>query len=288
MASVAKPKKRLATPCGHLPLQIRALFVTGTTRTSGWLADAFASDSASEVLLTETAGMAEGLAHLREEIFDVVLVSHEDGLDSFEFLDAIRGGGGEEQAIVVLGDASEQEMAALCYDAGATAYVCLTTATTRALLWTVARAIERVRLVAENRQLKQTKRRQLQAEREESTRWLQQQWLMVDSKRAIAERRGFPQTLVTQYQELLRTYIVMGVGNLVEEKGQLVDQLVAHEVSPRESRRLHLGVLEDLLNGLGNRSTRHAVTRANMLIIEVMTTLAERYRLGSTVHSRSL
>jgi hypothetical protein len=42
--------------------------------------------------------------------------------------------------------------------------------------------------------------------------------------------------------------------------------------------RLHLRVLEELLNGLGNRSTRHAMTRADMLILEVMINLAERYR----------
>jgi hypothetical protein len=64
----------------------------------------------------------------------------------------------------VLGEPNEQEMAALCYEAGADAYVCLHTATTRALLWIVARAIERVRLLAENRRLEQVKRRQLQSE----------------------------------------------------------------------------------------------------------------------------
>ncbi|MBI2480388.1 MAG: response regulator transcription factor, partial [Planctomycetia bacterium] len=219
MASVTNPKKRLATPCGHLPLQVRALFVTGTTRTSGWLADAFAVDSASEVLVTETAGMADGLALLRDEIFDVVLVSHEVGLDSLEFLDALRGGGGDELAVVVLGMQSEQEMAALCYDAGADAYVCLHTATTRALLWIVARAIERVRLITENRRLKQLKRRQLQTEHEDARRLLSQQRAMIDATSAN-EEQDFPQALATQYQELLRTYIVMGMGTLAEETSQ--------------------------------------------------------------------
>jgi DNA-binding NarL/FixJ family response regulator len=290
MASVSNPKKRLATPCGYLPLQIRALFVTGATRTSGWLADAFAADSASEVLLTETAGMAEGLALLRDEIFDVVLVSHEDGLDSLGFLDALRGGGGDEQAIVVLGEPSEQEMAALCYEAGADAYVCLHTATTRALLWTVARAIERVCLTVENRRLKQAKGRQLQTEHEEATRLLSQQRAMIDaivhaaddgtSKEVPSTRTEpeFSRLLTTQYHELLRTYIVMGVGNLVDEISQLVDQLVSSDLTPQQAVQLHLQVLEGLLNGLGNRSTRHAMSRADMLILEVMTSLAERFR----------
>ena len=153
MTSVSRPKKRLATPCGHLPIQIRALFVAGSIRASGWLADAFAADTACEVILTETAGMVEGLARLRDENFDVVLVSHEDGLDALDFLDAMRGGGGDKQAIVVLGENSEQAMNAFCYEAGADGYVCLQTATTRALLWTVTRAIERVRCESRLRHL---------------------------------------------------------------------------------------------------------------------------------------
>ncbi|MDA1053793.1 MAG: hypothetical protein O3C40_25370 [Planctomycetota bacterium] len=280
MASVSDPKKRLTTPCGHLPLQIRALFVTGTTRVSGWLADAVAADSASEVLLQETAGMAGGLARLRDEIFDVVLVSHEAGLDSLEFLDALRGGAGDEQAIVVLGEPSEQEMAALCYEAGAEAYVCLHTATTRALLWIVARAIERVRLIAENRRLEQTKRRRLHTEHDEATRVLREQLAIIDgsSMEATLAEPDFPPSLTARYHELLRTYIIMGAGNLADEISQLVDQIVACGLTSRQAMQLHLRVLADLLDGLGNRSTRHVMTRADMLILEVMINLAERYR----------
>lgn len=278
MASVSNPKKCLTTPCGHLPPQIRALFVTGTTRTSGWLTDAFAADIASEVLITESAGMADGLALLRDEAFDVVLVSHEEGLDSLEFLDALRGGGGDEQAIVVLGEQSEQEMTALCYDAGADAYVCLATATTRALLWIVARAIERVRLIAENQQLKQAKRRQLRIEQDEATGLLSQQRLMIDATATGAESQFSP-ALTAQYHELLRTYIVMGVGNLTDEIRRFVDELISNDLSSQEAMQLHLQVLESLLIGLGNRSTRHAMTRADMLALQVMLNLANRYRV---------
>lgn len=288
MPSVVKPTKRLTTPCGHLPLQIRALFVAGATRASGWLADAFAADSASEVLLEETVGMASGLARLRDEIFDVVLVSHEEGLDSLEFLDGLRGGGGDQQAIVVLGEQNEQEMAALCYEAGADAYVCLHTATTRALLWIVARAIERVRLMAENRRLEQMKQRRLLTEHDEATSVLSQQRAMIEAivgaknhappndESSTFTEPDFPPALTARYHELLRTYIIMGVGNLADEIVQLVDQIVASGLTAQQAMQLHLRVLEDLLDGLGNRSTRHVMTRADMLILEVMINLAER------------
>ncbi|MEO8497026.1 MAG: hypothetical protein ABI614_18295 [Planctomycetota bacterium] len=297
MASVSNPKKRLATPCGHLPLQMRALFVTGSTRASGWLADALAADRASEVRLEETTGMASGLARLRDEIFDVVLVSHEDGLDSLEFLDALRGGGGDQQAIVVLGETNEQEMAALCYEAGADAYVCLHTATTRALLWIVSRTIERVRLVAENRRLEQSQRRRLQSEHDEATCAIIQQRALIEALAGNADdglakaaeptctTRDFPRSLTARYHELLRTYIVMGVGNLADETTQFVDQLVASGLTSRQAMQLHLDVLEELLDGLGNRSTRHVMARADMLVLEVMIILAERHRRGTAIAS---
>ncbi|MCA9122552.1 MAG: hypothetical protein H6822_03425 [Planctomycetaceae bacterium] len=275
MTSVSRPKKRLATPCGHLPIQIRALFVAGSIRASGWLADAFAADTACEVILTETAGMVEGLARLRDENFDVVLVSHEDGLDALDFLDAMRGGGGDKQAIVVLGENSEQAMNAFCYEAGADGYVCLQTATTRALLWTVTRAIERVRLDAENQQLKQTRRRQLQNERKEVARLLSERRALVDYG-SSGVRAQFPLLLTSLYHELLQSYIVMGSGRLADDVHQFTDLLTTHGISPQDAMELHLQVLDNLLHGLGNRSTRHAMTRADMLALQVMLNLATR------------
>jgi len=41
---------------------------------------------------------------------------------------------------------------------------------------------------------------------------------------------------------------------------------------------LHLHVLEELVRGLGSRSTRHVMTRADLLALEVMVHLAEGYR----------
>ena len=39
------------TPWGSLPPRMRALYITTRERTGGWLAEAFAADSASTVLL---------------------------------------------------------------------------------------------------------------------------------------------------------------------------------------------------------------------------------------------
>src|SRR4029079_17566302 len=112
---------------------------------------------------------------LREQAFDAVLVSHEPSeLDALVFLDALRAGGAEEP-LVVLGPASEQEMASLCYESGADGYLCANTATTRTLLWIVARATERHSLLRENRHLAQAQRHRLRQEQGETERLLDEQ-----------------------------------------------------------------------------------------------------------------
>jgi DNA-binding response OmpR family regulator len=301
MGPALKPaKKKLpATPRGHLPLQMRILFITGPHRTGGWLAEAFAADSASEVQLEEVIGVAAGVARLRDEVFDAVLISHEgEDLDALELLDAIRAGSSDEQPIVVLGEQSEQEMAALCFEADGDAYVCVNTTTTRTLIWQVARAMERHEMIAENRRLQQSQQHRLQLEHEEATRLLQQQRAMIvdlervrlaqDTAGGNAERAcssedltgcpDLPKALVEHYRELLRAYVIMGSGNLSEEMNRLAGLLASAAVTSQQAMLLHLHVLEDLVRGLGSRSARHVMNRADMLVLEVMINLAQNYR----------
>ncbi len=295
-----------------LPPRMRVLYITNRQRTGGWLAEAFAADSASEIALQEAVGSVSGLARLRDETFDAVLVSHEPGeLDALELIEGYRAGGADEP-IVVLGVQSEQEMAALCYEVGADAYVCVNTTTTRNLIWVVARAVQRCQLVRENRRLNQAERQRLQREHDEAERLLRQQRALIEDLEAIrnrgrrscsaesrrrgaeqedepAARRGadtprrqppdLPRELVHHYRELLRTYVIMGSGNLASELSRLADLLATAGVTARETVQLHVHVLEELIHGLGSRSTRHVMTRADLLALEIMIHLAEGYRV---------
>jgi hypothetical protein len=42
--------------------------------------------------------------------------------------------------------------------------------------------------------------------------------------------------------------------------------------------QLHVHVLEELVGSLGNRSARHVMTRADLLVLEIMAHLADGYR----------
>jgi CheY-like chemotaxis protein len=316
VAEIANPLPR--TPWGSLPPRMRVLYITTPAGTGGWLADAFASDSASDVQLERVLGVAAGLGRLRSELFDAILISHQPGeLDALQTVEGIRAGN-PDQAIIVLGVQSEQEMAALCYEVGADSYLCVNTATTRALIWSVARTIERHALIAENRRLHQGEQHRLLQEHQEVDRLLAQQRVLIadleeicggsrpkaqgSGRGAVAGTPGvapaatndvlslprirederldldLPEPLVTHYRELLRAYVIMGSGNLTDEMNILAELLTTAGVTARQTMLLHLKVLEELIRGLGSRSARHVMNRADLLVVEVMIHLAECYR----------
>ena len=317
MSTAAAPyvltKQASAARWGLLPPRMRVLYVTTFHRTGSWLAEALAIDSASDMILEEAAGAAAGMARLRDDQFDAVLVSHDPPEpDALEFVPALRGGGSDEP-ILVLGVAPQQELDASAFEVGADAYLCVSTTTTRGLLWTAARAIQRHQLVRENRRLVQAERQRLQHEHQEADRMLGEQraliadlealamgkagtttaaaasadeWSDVESTEgdAIESFRGspdppsLPENLVTHYADLLRTYVIMGSGNLSAEMLSLAELLAAAGVTPQQTMFLHLRVLEELIHGLGSRSARHVMTRADLLVLEVMVHLAEGYR----------
>jgi CheY-like chemotaxis protein len=291
---------------------MRVLYVTNSQRTGGWLAEAFAADSATDVRIKEVVGSAAGLAQLRDETYDVVLVAHDpNDLDALALIDGYRVGGADEP-IVVLGLQSEQEMAALCYEVGADSYVCVNTSTTRNLIWVVARAVQRYQLVRENRRLNLAEQQRLQREHDEAERLLQQQRTLIGDMEAIRRRHhpsassdravesptagrakkeansplrksievsaNLPDELVNHYRELLRTYVIMGSGNLAPELCRLASMLASAGVTASQTMQLHVHVLEELIHGLGSRSTRHVMMRADLLVLEIMIHLAEGYR----------
>jgi AmiR/NasT family two-component response regulator len=294
---------------------MRVLYVAGGRRTGSWLAEAFAADSASEVMLEYAEGAAQGASRLRDESFDAVLISHEpETLDSLELIEGLRGGGIEEP-VIVLGEGSSAEMESMAFEVGADAYVDVDAATTRTLIWLVARAMERHHLIRENRRHRQTESQRFQQEQNEAIRRLTDQRELIgvtgvtplkprstkargaagDSS-APGDRRSpeeaeigpladftpppdcVPAQVVEHYGELLRTSVIMGCGNLGNELATLTRILACLGVQSGEALQLHLHAVEHLVQGLGSRSARHVMTRADQVALEVMLHLSDSYR----------
>jgi DNA-binding response OmpR family regulator len=291
---------------GSMPTRMKVLYVTTANRTGSWLAEAFAADSAAQIVLEEVVGEAAGLTQLRDEVFDAVLVSHQPGeLDGLDFIEGLRAGGNDEP-MILLGSEPPEQIDALCYEVGADDYCCVDETTVRGLLWKFARAIERHQLLRENRRLVQAERQRLQQEHHEAERLLDQQRAMIADLESLGQDKpatteqpldhiddylaksatekveapvNLPDSLVTHYRELLRAYVIMGVGNLADEMSTLIELLATSDVSAQQALQLHVSVLEDLVQGLGNRSARHVINRADLLALEVMGHLADGYRL---------
>ncbi len=313
----AEPSTKRCAPkiWGQMPARMKVLHVTTLQRTGGWLAEAFAADCAAEILLKEALGVTAGLSQLRDEVFDAVLVSHEPGaLDAIELIEGLRAGGNDEP-MIVLGAAPSAQMTALAYEVGADAYCCVAETTTRSLLWAFARAIERCQLVREHRRLVQVEQQRLAHEHQEAERLLAEQRKLIAELEQIRNGKAacgladeasevsdcglrivdcspnpqseirnpqlapdLPDRLVSHYREMLRAYVVMGAGNLTDEMATLSTLLADAGVSAQRTMQLHLRVLEELIGTLGNRSARHVMNRADLLVLEVMAHLADGYR----------
>jgi DNA-binding NarL/FixJ family response regulator len=274
-----------------VPRRLKVLYISAPMRTGGWLAEALAADSATQVLLAEASGEMAGMARLRDEVFDAILISHEPGtLDALGLVEGYRTGGAEEP-IIVLGSESEADLAVQCYEAGADGYVCVQSTTTRNFIWTLGRAVQRHELISENQRFHLAERSRMQREQEESRRLLAEQQAFIVNFERIApgvKSVELPSELIAHYRELLRTYVIMGSGNLSEELQQLARMLVRAGISAGQTMELHLGVLEEMVQGLGARSTRHVMARADLLVLEVMTGLGEGYRHESLETSSQL
>lgn len=291
------------SPC-VLPARLKVLVIATAGQSAGWLANAFAADSATEVVLAEVFGVTAGLTKLRDEEFDAVLINHAPGqLDALDFVEGLRAGG-SEKPMIILGSQPPQEIDAFCYEVGADDYCCVAETTVRGLIWRFSRAIERSELIRENRRLVHAQQQRLKQEHLEAQRLLEQQRQVIADLESLTKGPSpqasvgidqlddclakpmnttpttcdLPASLVGHYRELLRTYVIMGVGNLSGEMARLAEMLANAEVSAQRALQLHVAVLEELVQGLGTRSARHVMNRADLLALEVMGHLADGYR----------
>jgi DNA-binding NarL/FixJ family response regulator len=262
---------------------MRVLLISSPAFDSNCLQQAFSCDNACDVIFQDARGITAGLAQLRDQAYDAVLIIHEPvELNALEMLDAIRTGSSEQQPILVLGQLPDSELTSLCFESGADGYVCLGTTTARDLVWHVARASERQRLLEENHRLRRANKNQISMELDEAERLLEQQRELLACELPAPEKGDSwpaPEAAwMSHYRDLLRTYVVMGSGNLADELCDLAQFLLRSQVTAEETLRGHLQVLHETVQELGARSARHVMNRGALLVLEVLLHLADGYR----------
>jgi hypothetical protein len=240
----------------------------------------------------------ELLAALRDETYDCLLIAEGDALDAFDALRAVRTGGYGDPAVLLTARMSDERwLSALQLQCSV-----LTSARgweSRALVPMLRSEMQRSELQRDNYRLSLAQHRRLLRERDETEHLLDQQRQILHELRGLVEfhEPGDPDAVnvpvadeatppdvlgcdevVQFYDELLRTYVMMGSGRLSSEITRLAELLATASVSPRDALGMHLQRVEKLVRGLGSRSSRHVLSRADLLALELTIQLGECYR----------
>jgi hypothetical protein len=249
----------------------------------------------------------DAISRLREEPFDCILINIpatgsfvRDDSGPFGLIRALRTGGCEDPVVIVGRLFADAEWMAAC-EADCDVFVSARGWESPVLGAVVKRAIVRGERMRESSRLNAAHHRRLLRERDESEQ------LLAHQRQLIAELEALPDPLredqrrppvavadpasktpgakpgdepvhdfAERYSGLLRSYVLMGSGSLASEIAEMADCFVAACLPPPEALQLHLMCVERLVKGLGNRSARHVIARADLLAIELMTHLAHR------------
>lgn len=247
------------------------------------------------------------MALLRDESFDCVLVgvdqtTNKIGNDNpLELLRSLRAGGCDDP-VILIASTSEDEWWNECHRFDCELLVTNKLWDSSAIVSMLKQAIYRADLRREAHRLSIAQHRRLIRERDEAEHLLNQQRQILCELQMLARqsmntirseqtagRSASESTSVNltpdlpsagaefadYYSELLRTYVIMGSGNLAGEIARFAEILVLTGLSPREAMQLHLQHVEELVRGLGSRSTRHVISRADLLALELMIHIAE-------------
>lgn len=279
----------------NLPSRLRFLCVT--THEPSWVSLTLQLDAHGcfEPSFVWASSVNQAVSSMRHEVFDCVIVSVADG-ESPEFalqmLHAARSAEHDEPVVVMASSLSDHDWEQFA------AYECEVFTSKRqwessALLATVRRATSRRELTSEIRRLENADQRRLARERDEAEQLLQQQQMMIKSlkdllpdasegsRSSIAPQPVCPELppeINNYYHDLLRTYVIMGSGSLESEIEGLAGVFSMANIGPREAVEIHLKGLESLVRGLGNRSARHVMSRADLLVLDLLINLGEKYR----------
>ncbi len=270
----------LGRPSIALPPKVHLLWVSSAEPSWINLALTLDREGCQEPAFDWVASASQALTAIRDRHLDVVVVAHGQANTEpaavrvdLAAVQVLRTGGYDEPVILVAPYLDEDYWSEACR-LDCEVVIAPAPAESSALAPMIVRSIRRAELSRENQRLCVADRRRLSRERDEAEHLLRQQRQMIHE---LHRETHLPPELNDYYHELLRTYVIMGSGSLTAEIGKLGEMVAAAGFSPREALDLHLERVETLVHGLGNRSARHVMARADLLALELMMALGEHY-----------
>ena len=247
------------------------------------------------------ATVRELLEALREESHDCLLVADDQAAGSFDALEAVNAvrAAGYDDPIVLLAQSATDELWLRATELQCTVLTSPGSWESRALVPMILTEVRRSELQRDNYRLTLAQHRRLLRERDETEYLLDQQRQILQELHGLVEQcdtddaaaaatSGDPpgttpdvvssEEVCRFYDELLRTHVMMGSGRLSSEITRLVELFATARVSPRDALGMHLQRVEKLVRGLGSRSSRHVLSRADLLALELIIQLGECYR----------
>lgn len=282
-----------------IPPRMRLLCVAAEQ--PSWVSLALALDGVGchEPVFRWVSTASEAFVLLRNESFDCVILQDTEDAEVVALLQGVRATGCHEPVLVLLSNLHESVQLA-AWECDAEVLVSELGWKSLLLVPSLHRLLERATLQAENHRLAVLEHRRLARDRDEADHLLHQQQQILRDVERLARSAGWdapeaeeerftsspettsplnlPVEFDRYYQELLRAYVIMGSGNLAGDIAKLAELLALAGYTPRQALQLHLCRVEQLVRGLGNRSTRHVMSRADLLALELLIHLGDCYQ----------
>lgn len=279
-----KSNKLSTTPWGQLPTGLRLLLINGSTSDVSWLGSVLQSDGTVAIEVVQAKGALEGMTSLRNDTFDAVLMTEDAKIEVSEMVAGIQGASSQSPPILLLGQRAQADQQAMAFENGLDGYVCLASTSIRSLVWVIATAVERNKLLTENTRLlkkyvqqqenwKNNAQAQVTELRDLIRSWAGDEDALPASVASLQSRLG--PTALDSYRDLLRTYVIVGSGSIASEVKQFCRIFRQAALCPAEVVAVHLSVLEEMVEQLGVKSSRHVVNRANLMLVQLLICLSE-------------
>ncbi len=305
-----------APPSSGLPPEFRLLCVGPTE--PDWIGLTLQLDAVgcNDPKYKWVSSASEAMTLLRNENFDCIVIecwpTNLDDVrwDAPDLVHAIRASGCGDP-IVLLTQQPDDGLTVEACTSHCEILVSSALWSSRALVHVIQQSIRLVETAQQNHHHAVANHRRLVRERDEADHLLRQQRDIIRELEAITQGSSstapdnsdalkvdretsrlvrkprtlqIPEKIKTYYHELLRTYVMMGSGSLGGEISQLASVLAEVGLSPRDTLSLHLEQVEHLVSGLGNRSSRHVMSRADLLALELVIHIGECFQQAAAQH----